>query len=124
MSSRVFDNLNDQGMILPCDTSLVSANSSSLDITGCRLFTVVYGDVEYNVPVYIVNNLNENAIAGIDMIKNLGICYDPRSSSFISEISLERTSLIARKGLVPFDGTLRYRYKWIKNFLQKYENLG
>jgi len=93
MSSRVFDNLKDQGLNLPCDTSLVSANSSSLDITGCRLFTVVYRDIEYNVPVYIVNNLNENAIAGIDMIKNLGICYDPRSSSFISEISLERIEL-------------------------------
>jgi len=40
------------------------------------LLGVIYRDIEYNVPVYIVNNLNKNAIAGIDMIENLGVCYN------------------------------------------------
>jgi len=44
------------------------------------------------IPVYIAKRLNEQAIAGMDIINALGICYDPRSSSFISAIEEQNDS--------------------------------
>jgi len=66
--------------------SLKSANSSSIDVVDIRFLEIKYKDRTKAIPVYIAKRLNEQAIAGMDIINALGICYDPRSSSFISAI--------------------------------------
>ena len=61
---------------------LASANTSSLEVVDRRILPITYKGTTHDVPVYIVKTLNEKAIAGIDLIESLGICYDPRSKSF------------------------------------------
>ena len=65
---------------------LSSANTSSLEVVDRRILPITYKGNTHDVPVYIVKKLNEKAIAGIDLIESLGICYDPRSKSFVSAV--------------------------------------
>ena len=66
--------------------SLSSANKSAIEVLDRRLLPVTYKDRTAEVPVYIVKSLNEKAIAGMDLINDLGICYDPRVSDFVSAV--------------------------------------
>ena len=41
---------------------------------------------EATIPVYVVKNLNEKAIAGMDLINALGICYNKFRISFLKSV--------------------------------------
>jgi len=58
-----------------------------MHVTDRRILIVSYNGRQAKVPVYVVHNLNERAIAGMDLINSLGICYDPRVSDFISAVA-------------------------------------
>jgi len=73
--------------------SLSSANSSSIEVLDRRLLEITYKNTTKTISVYIARQLNERAIAGMDLINALGICYDPRSSSFISAIEETTTNV-------------------------------
>ncbi|MFM8998473.1 MAG: reverse transcriptase domain-containing protein, partial [Actinomycetota bacterium] len=99
VSINVFKSLKDQGLPLEIERNLTSANSSTLEVKARRLLTVSYRGKEYNVPVYVVANLNERAIAGIDMINTLGVCYDPKTKAFISEITDEFSKVTTARAI-------------------------
>ncbi len=87
ISVKFFKTLKNKGTPAPNVGSLTSASSQALEVTETRLLTVRYNDRQTTLPIMVVSNLNEMAIAGMDIINALGICYDPRVQSFISAIS-------------------------------------
>ena len=87
ISSRFFKSLNDKGRPAPSMGSLTSASCTKLEITDRRFLKINYKNKVAEIPVYIAKSLNENAIAGMDLINGLGICYDLRIQSFISAVS-------------------------------------
>ena len=92
MSARFFKSLKDKGQKTPHLGALTSASSNQLDVTDRRYITFSYKGKNVEIPVYVCKNLNEEAIAGMDLINALGICYDPRIQSFISAIADEAPS--------------------------------
>ncbi len=87
ISAKFFKTLNHKGRKAPTVGSLTSASNTQLQITDRRFLTVSYKGKTAEIPVYIAKSLNENAIAGMDLINTLGICYDPRIQSFVSAVS-------------------------------------
>ncbi len=69
----------------PPTMKVSSASSDSLKIVGVYElpFTVMNKTVKHDV--IVVNNLNSNAIMGIDLIKKLGLVYKARKKRFVFE---------------------------------------
>ncbi len=69
----------------PPTMKISSASSDSLKIVGVYKFpfTVMNKTMKHNV--IVVNNLNSNAIMGIDLIKKLGLVYKEQKKTFMFE---------------------------------------
>jgi len=105
ISDQLYRSLQDKGVPVLNRGTLTSANSSKMKVVDRRTFQFSRNNSEATLPVYVVENLNERAIAGMDLINALGICYDPRVQDFISEISVNSTTAMANSEfkLKPFE---------------------
>ena len=69
----------------PPTMKISSASSDSLKIVGVYELPITVMNKTVNHNVIVVNNLNSNAIMGIDLIEKLGLVYKARKKTFVFE---------------------------------------
>ena len=67
---------------LPPMTKLISASNTPLKVRGVYNLTLTIKNHAITHPVYVCDNLHQDAILGIDAIKQLGIIFDPTNDKF------------------------------------------
>jgi len=73
---------------LPHYKQLTSASKDTLKVSGVYNLTLTIHGREIVHPVYVCDNLHQNAILGIDAITKLGICYSTARKVFFYETAI------------------------------------
>ena len=71
----------------PFQGTLTAANTSTFTVSRQVTLDFKFQDRSVSLPVLIVPELNDQAIAGIDLISALGLTFDPLSATPISAVS-------------------------------------
>ena len=70
---------------IPGSKDLISASKDKLEIKGVFAIKVEILGRTVTHPFYVINNMNQNAIIGIDLIAKLGLVYMASTKQFIFE---------------------------------------
>jgi len=100
ISDKLFDLIKSKGKIVQINeiSKLTSASKDKLNILGKYLVKLeIMGKTVFN-PVYICKDLSQNAIMGIDLMKNLNLTYNVKKETFqIDQISVHENNTFMLK---------------------------
>jgi Retroviral aspartyl protease. len=83
---------------LPVTLSLKSAGKTPITVAGVYLMSLSVLGHSLRTPIYVCDNLNQDALLGMDVIEKLGLALNPKSKQFdfkISAISAQEVHSLA-----------------------------